>query len=592
MPSTLTECRFFDPVVPLAWEPVLEDLAAFLELEEALRGREDPTPSAEERAELDRLHTRLVEGSADLLEPEVLDDIPEPELLEHFARTVLLMSRLAECVHDGGFLDTAGSRHLHSYESDFSWSEEASQALRARLLESFGIPRETLQRLEAEVEWGTGGARRKQAVARALREEFGLEEGAPALDERVHALFDELFPGVPLATEEVKLILTGTLVFFCIPFAGTRLTTQRFADLPPGVRRPIEEFLGKLGSFQLDRFANFPAFGFLGDDLDRDLVARVAARADLDPSEVAYELRRMITVLPLAEVDKYAVHDVWGHSWQASMLRFGDAYEEMARYGERFRLDTAAASADGGRRLLRLADCFRSSGGRVRLDEDAFGRFVYALLAERLPVALSAVLAELMADVAEYKLLSSRWACEETFESSSFFRLLPSKLDLTLRDVRFYYRQATKTFRTWATSRRRQGALAAELVARGAAPREAEAAVGRAVEVWRDLAAEPLADRLAWRRVDAGLRTNAYARVLLNFLGIHRALLRAYEDVAEAAPRSLPLLGYHDLLVLGASVFFEADRVRNLWRIDEFLSLRFVGLCRRLGDPSSEPSSS
>ena len=583
MPSTLNEDRFFDPLVPLAWEPVLEDLRDFLALEEELRGREDTAPNDVERARLDELHARLVERSADLLEPEVLEDIPEHELHEYFIRTVLLMSRMAECVHDGGFLDTAKSEHLHRYETDFTWSEEASKALRDRLCHAFDVRPGTLRRIEAEVEWATGGARRKQAVTRALRAEFGLEEGAPELDERVHALFDALFPGVPLATEEVKLILTGTLVFLCVPFEGTRLTTARFDELPAGMRRPIEAFLEELAGFQVDRFANFPAFGFLSDEtLDAELVAGLA------PEEVSYELRRMVTVLPLAEIDKYVVHDVWGHSWQASMLRFGDAYEEMARYAQRFDLDTATAAADGSKRLLRLADCFDRSGGRVKLDEEAFVAFFYAMLAERLPVALSAVLAELMADVAEYKLLSSRWTHEGNFESSSYFRLLPSKLDLTLRDVRFYYRQATKTFRTWAASRKRQAALSAELVARGASPAEAEGAVAQAVELWRRHAEGPLADVLQWERGEDGLRTNAYTRAVLNFLGVHRALLEAYQQLGEASPESLPLLGYHDLLVLGASVFFEADRVRNLWRIDEFLSVRFVELCRALGEAEPE----
>ena len=42
-------------------------------------------------------------------------------------------------------------------------------------------------------------------------------------------------------------------------------------------------------------------------------------------------------------------------------------------------------------------------------------------------------------------------------------------------------------------------------------------------------------------------------------------------------------LSFRDLLILGASVFFEADQPRNLWRVDEFLTLRFLPLCHRLG---------
>jgi hypothetical protein len=43
------------------------------------------------------------------------------------------------------------------------------------------------------------------------------------------------------------------------------------------------------------------------------------------------------------------------------------------------------------------------------------------------------------------------------------------------------------------------------------------------------------------------------------------------------------LKSFRDLLILGASVFFEAEHPRNLWRVDEFLTLRFLPLCHRLG---------
>ena len=78
------------------------------------------------------------------------------------------------------------------------------------------------------------------------------------------------------------------------------------------------------------------------------------------------------------------------------------------------------------------------------------------------------------------------------------------------------------------------------------------------------------------------LEINVFTLVVLNFLGIHRAVLETYREFEGVQTGCLPLKSYRDLLVLGASVFFEADPTRNLWRIDEFLSLRFLPLCRRL----------
>jgi hypothetical protein len=582
MPAVLTERTFFDPHVPVAWEPVLVDLQAFVALENEIRKGATKAPAPAQQERLEELHERLIERSADLLEPHALDDLSSRDVNRIFGRAVLFLTRLAECVTTvAPAIDTAGSAALSLYEADFYLSPENRTALHERLVDTFGLDAAEFEELEDEVKWATGDARRKQAVARALRTEFGLEVNAPDLDARVVALFQSLFPGVDLHREEVRLILTGTLVFFCVPFRGEELTTERFASLTDEQRAPIEEFLRDVGNFKQERFAHFPAFGFLRRDrLAPDLMARLADHAELAPLEVAHELCRMVTILPLAEVDKYVVHDVWGHSWQASMLRFSQTYEELSRYAQPFDLDVRTSGPDG--RSIRLGECFRRSGASLRLDEAQFSRFVQGVMAERLPVALSAVLAEAMADVAEFKLLAQDWTDEEAFQSSSYFKTYPSKLDLTLQDVRFYFLQATKVFRWWALRRKRREATCDGLVERGASRESAEAAVARAVEVWGALERGALRPEIWWEREGDELRTNVFTRAALNFLGIHRAVLETHRRLAVERPANLPLKSYLDLLVLGVSVFFEADRSRNMWRVDEFLSLHLVDLCRRL----------
>lgn len=578
MPAVLTERRFFDDRVPATWAPVLDDLRAFVEQRDRLKAGE----AVAEAAPLLAFHDRLVESSASLLEPRALDDLEAGEIERLFATAVLFLARLAECIqNDQPVIDTAGSRALPAYEADFYDSPESLAALTGRLQEEFGLAPEVLEELRDEVAFETGDARRKQAVARALRERFGLGPGAPDLDQRVLAMFAALFPGVPMVAEEVRLILTGTLVFFCIPFQGDALTTPRYQTLDEAGCAPIRSFLEEVGRFKQERFAHFPAFGFLRvDELAPDLLDELAGLSSLDPREVAHELQRMVTILPLAEVDKYVVHDVWGHSWQGGMLRFAQAYEAMAGYSAAFGLDTRTTSDEG--RTLSLAECFRRGGAEVRLDERRYVQFVYGVLRERLPLALSAVLAEVMADVAEFKLLAETRDLAPELKNSSLLEAHPSKLDLTLQDVEFYFDQATKAFRLFARRRSRQAAIEGALIDGGASPSSAQAAVRRAAEVWRDLETGPLARRLEWRAEGEVLHTNVFTRVMLNFVGIHRAILLAYRQLHPPGRQGSPLKGFRDLLVLGASVFFEADRARNLWRVDEFLSLHFVELCRRL----------
>ncbi|MBI3469093.1 MAG: hypothetical protein HY000_39315 [Planctomycetes bacterium] len=583
MPPVQNEPSWFEHLVPSGWRAVLEDLRGFIDLQEEVRGRGESGALPEQQDRLIELHDRLLSQSAALLDPDALADLPDSTLHRLFARSVLLLVRFEECVAAGPeVLDTAGSQTLRFYRADFDRSTAGLRAIHDRLEQTLGIPRSELRDIEDDVDRELADVRRKQALVTAIREEFVLYRDGPELRDAVYKLFRALYPDAPLLPEDVELVLTGTLIFFCLPFKGEELTTARFHALSHSERRAIQEFLRKVNRFKQEQFSHFPVFGFLkGETLDRGLLERLAARAGLEPREVAREITRIVTILPLAKVDEYVVHDVWGHSWQASMLCFEKMYEEMARYADPLELAESVELPDGEK--MCFGDCFRQAGSEVTLDEAKFRRFVNAELAERLPVALTAVLAEIMADVAEYKFLALHPDQAEAMPSSSVFKFCPSKLDLTLHDATFYFSQATKVFRLWAEHVPRRQKTRDELVRRGVTPEAAEAAVERAVAVWQELAAWNYAPQPLWQPEPHGrLRVNALAHAALNFLGLHRAIVQTHRRLSELRPESLPLRGFRDLLIIAASVFFEADRPRNLWRVDEFLSLKFLPLCQRL----------
>ncbi|MGE0606771.1 MAG: hypothetical protein AB7O62_06560 [Pirellulales bacterium] len=582
MPAVLTDSTICDTFVPGTWRGVLEDLRAFSALQARI-DEQDDAASPMQIAELVELHERLVAKSASLLEPESLSDLGDDDLARLFARGMLLVMRLKDCIAaDQEVLDTAGSRTLSALEADFYQSEENTHAVRRLLQERLALSSGDLAALEAEVEHDLADARRKQAIVRALREEFGLSANSPLLRARVFACFQALYPDAPLVADEVELIATGTLIFFCVPFAGSELVTPRYAGLPVEEQAVVRAFLERNGKFYQRRFANFPAFGFLdGDKVDADLLQRLANRAGLSTTDVAGELGRLVTLLPLAELDKYLVHDVWGHGWQASMLRFERMYEELAEYADPLGLAESAKSHLG--RGLTFGGCFDGRGDDLLLDEFRFRQFVQGELAERLPVAMSAVLAEMLADVAEFKFIALQPGRAGDLPSSSLLRIFPAKLDLTLQDLPFYFQQATKVFRLWAKSANRRQQTSAALVAAGASSAAAQAAVARAAAIWDELAEGLFSPSLTWSESpDGRLQVNAFTRVMLNFVGIHRAVIDTYRRLESLSTCGLPLKSYRDLLVLSASVFFEADRPRNLWRVDEFLSVKLIPLCQRL----------
>jgi hypothetical protein len=586
MPAALTDTKLCEPLVPAAWAGVLVQVQAFQELERRLSAADGAVSSADQQ-ELDRLHEGIVRESAALLEPAVLEDLAEEELARIFGRSVLFLMRLKECVLDeAGVLDTAGSRTLPLYEADFFHTPANVTALEARLAERFSLGPSLLKALKAEVERDLGDCRAKQALVRALCDEFGLRSGAADLRKSALALFRALYPQAPVAAEEVDVVATGTMLFFCLPLdeAKTTLTTPRFAALSPREQAPLLSFLADMRRFTQERFAHFPAFGYVdGGRIEPVLIRALARRSGLGDADVLRALPGLVTILPVTEIEKFLVHDVWGHGWQASMLRFDDLYAEIARFAVPLDLGEAASASPAGG--LSFAECFTGQGTSLELDADLFRQFVHGEVCERLPVALSAVLAEIMADVAEFKFLAENPQARGRLPTSSRLPLFPAKLDLTFQDIPFYFSQATKVFRNWAKQPAQRERTIAQLVARGASPDAAGRAVALATEIWNEMAAGFYAPVLAWRPIAGDkLEVNAYTRVVLNFVGLHRAVLQTYTDVGELDPGGLPLKSFRDLLVLGASVFFESDPARNLWRMDEFLSLKLVPFCRRLAE--------
>lgn len=278
MPAILTDTTICDPCVPACWRGVLDDLRAFLACEAQLRGQAPVERAASKVAELIDLHRRLVDRSVELLEPEALSDLTDDDLARLFARAAALVMRFGECIDAGSeVIDTAGSKAMGLYRADFIPRPEDAETLRERLLAVLPLSTGDLAAIEAEIERDLADARRKRAIVSALRDEFGLRADAADLRERIFRLFQSLFPTAPLVAEEVELVLTGTLVFFCLPHCGTELTTDRYRALPPDGQAAIEEFLKRTQRFSQRRFANFPAFGSLtAGDIAPDLAARLA----------------------------------------------------------------------------------------------------------------------------------------------------------------------------------------------------------------------------------------------------------------------------------------------------------------------------
>lgn len=573
MRTVLAELGQLDPTLPEEWEPLLTRLVEFSSVFEAAGKPGEGDADAASRLAV--LHDELTGMAERLHEPDAeLDDATGARI---FATALELVTRLEmSTLFEQTKLDTYGSRTLDWYHVDW----RGDDADRARIAEwcqtELGVSVETLERIRADLDERLADARRKARVVETLREEFQLYADAETLRSNIRRLTWFLYPDCHLEAEEIELIVVGTAVFLCIPFEKDELDTGRFKKLSLQEQQPIRSFLRRVNDFRPNQFMNFPVFGFLdGRELDGEYIEELANKAGLDESTMRDEISRLVAILPMKDVDKFLVHDVWGHVWQAAMLDFEHMYQELGRYSERLTLSEDVRSFLG--EGLTFGDCLNRGPDGVTLDRDSFRLFVAGELLERIPVSFSAAVAELFADVVEFKFVQTNPDRAHEMPSSSHFKAQPAKLDLLINDIHLYFTSATRVFTDAIGEGRARDGLEDELAERGLSESERERVLAAMTEVWQELAEESLADHIVVGRDDNGVvQGNLYGRLCLNFLSLHRAVCLVVKELESLPVEGTPFRGWLELMLLAVSVFFEEDRAQHLWRMDEYLIEDFL----------------
>ena len=332
MAPYLTSEKLFDATLPRSWETIVKGIEAFFnwQTKNSTKTSMDVHHLSQEKCiELNRMHNDLVLHSKTLLEPDTVADITERDVHLIFARAVLLLTHFKQCVMgDDPILNTMGSRTLTMYEADFFQSPENIKKVHDQLITVLSLSNNDLKEVEETIKIDLKSVWHKQKLVRAIRDEFSLWPDKTDLRSGIERFFKTLFPAVPIGTD-VELLVTSNLIFVGVPFEGNEIksTKNKFSEKDQIL---IREFLNRLNNFAIEQFANFPAFGFVtGSGVDEKCLESISRRSGLSRTEIIREFGTLITILPLSQMDKYLVHDVWGHGWQAGMLHFEDVYRTL-----------------------------------------------------------------------------------------------------------------------------------------------------------------------------------------------------------------------------------------------------------------------
>ena len=574
--------RHYDNI-PSYWEPILERLKQLEDLTQQInkRKKEQQSTSNETLQTFYTQHDELLADTRSRLQ-HVPSDCDEATLDAAFVEAVwLALEHYPSLVHHPEIenLDTAGSKIFTLFKPDAPASLNMREKLKSALQNAFNLDQETVDSLNRELSIRTRPLHHRHQIMKSLETHFNLVSDNPKLDADILQLFRYVYPGAPLEVGEVRLVKTSSALYFCLPTEPTEKAQEAKQNAENNTseysKSHYEKFLGKI--WEVEPFAHFPVFGtFNAEDLDLTLRQEIVADTELPLELITSTLTRMIGVLPLAELDKYLIHDTWGHQWQESLLDFEVPYTALTLFQRPLSL-TETASVFG--KQTSFADTFvKTETGRVELDPVKLQQFIDAELYEREIIAFTPILAELLADVVEYKFLELYPEQEHLLPSSSLLKAFPSKLDLTLADLRTCFVHASEVFQNWITSASTQQDLHAEICEKLDIPNDASKhkelseVLNTAVELCKAQLHALYQPEWSWERTEEGhLKPNAFSLAALNFLRIHTALIHTYEGLSKIETP----YGFKDILVLSMGTFFERNPQQNIWQLDSFLTEAF-----------------
>ncbi len=355
-----------------------------------------------------------------------------------FVRAVLLLTRYPQ-VGGSGWQGSLRSPTLSQYQPDRIPSALLAEDSMAQLGRLFELPDSFLGELTDLLAKVDQRIERRRRIIQAVVGE--VESSDPPA-----ALFHNLFGDVPLPAQAVDWVYTEMQIFFCINYAQGCLYSvdavgntgvDLWNSLSEEDRQQLQQFLTSLDRFSYSKFARFPIFGPCDPSrLDYAWCDQIAEQTGDSCAEVIQVLCQSISIIPTQKAEAFLVHDIWGHHWQFLLTEFAGDYNLLATCGEALRSGETAYTSDGP---LTCRELFTVVGDRVNLDKQRSRLFFQAEVQQRLGLLFTHLIAEMLADAAEFKFAWDYPQQIAQLQSSSVFANTPTKLDLSLADVDFLF---------------------------------------------------------------------------------------------------------------------------------------------------------
>lgn len=382
-------------------------------------------------------------------------------------------------------------------------------------------------------------------------------------------LFQALIGNLSMPIRAIDCIYTPLQLYFCLPYQDGRLySSNPDIAIPEELPESLQTFLQKLDDFTYQTFDRFPTFGPCDPaNIDSDWCQALAQTTGESPADITRILSRAVGILPTHKMEAFLIHDVWGHHWQYLCTQFASDYAILKDCGQPLHAGETAYTPDGP---LNCRMLFQLQGQQVQLDTYKAQLFFHGEVQQRLGLLFTHLIAEMIADAAEFKFVWDNPGHADQLLSSSVFKDHPTKLDLTLADIDFLFLQVLRPLldiqlsmfvdtsleidllREWG-----QAGIAVDSLALKTSLKGAIAAL------YQVFFQEYNATYLPTLVGDSSL----FAAIVSNLLYLQNVLNDLYTD-----PINKNAVPFQDLLLLFVGCYCSSDSYAEFWTLDDVLA--------------------
>ncbi|MEM6278261.1 MAG: hypothetical protein AAF733_02205, partial [Verrucomicrobiota bacterium] len=364
---------------------------------------------------------------------EELPGKPDPAVLATFLKAYRLEALYPDTV--GPMEETATTIPLVTLPKFHARRFDETKRARVydALVKEFGASELCQREIERAYADSAHRLAKRRVLVDAVRARVLEEDGTPRSRSELKAVFDLWFPENPLRETEVEMVITRTCLYWCIPAKE---------DIEPRdseeEAEAVEAWRKLTGRFAFQYFSHFPTFSsFDARDANPELVSSLASELGWSEADIIDGLNNTTTIERTRVIEKYLIHDTWGHMWQGDLTRLRQLYDIMESLKTPVDANEHLTLPDGN--VLSMLDLlYLNMRGEIRYDETLATRYMDQWIRLRIQALLAPIVAELCADCVEYKYKIDNPKERELLPSSSIFEENPAKLDFAWVDLGYF----------------------------------------------------------------------------------------------------------------------------------------------------------